>query len=441
MKIWQKGNTESDDNSAFVEAFTVGNDRALDLRLAQYDVRASMAHAVMLCSIGIISQSELAELQHSFHSINAEINENRFVIEEGVEDVHSQIEKRLIEIVGDAGKKIHTGRSRNDQVLVAIKLFLKNELLQIVELVLQLFDQLQSLSEKHRSDLMPGFTHFQLAMPSSFGLWFGAYAESLVDDMELIASAYRIADKNPLGSGAGYGSAFPLDRKLTTSLLEFSDMNYNSMYAQMTRGKSEKAALVAVASVASTLSKLSYDVCLFLNKHFDFISFPDTMTTGSSIMPHKKNPDVFELIRAKCNRLQATPNEMTLLCNNLPSGYHRDMQLTKEIVFPAIDTIKECLSATIFSIRNIMVRNDILSDSRYDELFSVEEINKLVEAGIPFREAYLQVAESIRSGLFNPEKVINHTHAGSIGQLCNEDIKQSMMRTVAQIRGYSKSDV
>jgi len=354
-------------------------------------------------------------------------------MEEHVEDIHSQIEKTLTERIGDAGKKLHTGRSRNDQVLVDIKLYLKYTLKETAGLIIQLFEKLQQLSEQHKDDLLPGYTHFQLAMPSSFGLWFGAYAESLVDDMEQIIAAYKIADKNPLGSGAGYGSAFPLNRTLTTELLEFAEMNYNSVYAQMTRGKAEKAALTAFASVASTLSRFAYDVCLYMNQQFAYISFSDSLTTGSSIMPHKKNPDIFELIRAKCNRLQASPNEMTLLCNNLPSGYHRDMQLTKDILFPAVDTLHECLTILLFSLDEIKVRKDILNDNKFNDLFSVEEINKLVVSGVPFRDAYKVVGGTINNGTFSPERKLKHTHEGSINNLCNKEIAAMMHQLMAQL--------
>ena len=433
MKLWQKGENQQDEKSIATETFTVGNDRLWDLRLAGFDILGSLAHAQMLQQINIINASELKSIEAGLEEILAEITAGRFVIEEHVEDVHSQIEKLLTDKIGDAGKKLHTGRSRNDQVLVDIKLFLKHELSQVADQVMHLFETLQTLSEQYKDYLLPGYTHFQLAMPSSFGLWFGAYAESLVDDMEQLVAAYKIADKNPLGSGAGYGSAFPLNRSITTKALGFTEMNYNSVYAQMTRGKSEKAALTAFASVASTLSKFAYDVCLYMNQQFGYVSFPDSLTTGSSIMPHKKNPDIFELIRAKCNRLQATPNEMTLLCNNLPSGYHRDMQLTKDILFPAVDTLKECLSLLIFSLQNIRVKKDILTGAQFDDLFSVEEINKLVVKGVPFRDAYKMVGLAINEGTFKPGRYLAHTHEGSIGNLCTAEIKQMMLRVKAGI--------
>jgi argininosuccinate lyase len=426
MKLWQKENYKQDDKTLATERFTVGNDRNWDLRLAEFDAIGSIAHAQMLAQVGIISTEEAKDIKKGLEQILEEIKSNKFTIEEHVEDVHSQIEKLLTDKIGDAGKKLHTGRSRNDQVLLDIKLFLKHELKEMATLINKLFNRLQQLSEQHKDDLLPGYTHFQLAMPSSFGLWFGAYAESLTDDMELLIAAYNIVDKNPLGSGAGYGSAFPLKRKLTTDLLQFSDTNYNSVYAQMTRGKAEKAALTALASVAATVSKFAYDVCLYMNQQFAFISFPDSLTTGSSIMPHKKNPDVFELLRAKCNRLQAAPNEMTLLCNNLPSGYHRDMQLTKDILFPAVDAMKECLSMLTYSLEDIRIRKNILDDDKFNDLFSVEEINKLVVSGVPFRDAYKMVGEQINSGKFNPERNLSHTHEGSINNLCTAEIKSRM---------------
>ncbi|HWB63909.1 MAG TPA: argininosuccinate lyase [Chitinophagales bacterium] len=428
MKLWQKGGEKQDEKAVVTENFTVGNDRLWDMRLAAFDVLGSLAHAEMLAQVKLITTEEFKAIEKGLKEILNDIETGTFVIEEHVEDVHSQVEKILTEKTGEAGKKLHTGRSRNDQVLVDIKLYLKHELKVIAGQGLQLFDRLQQLSEQHKNDLLPGYTHFQLAMPSSFGLWFGAYAESLADDMELLAAAYKIADKNPLGSGAGYGSAFPLFRSLTTKLLGFTEMNYNSVYAQMTRGKTEKAALTGMAAIAATISKFAYDVCLYMNQQFAYVSFPESLTTGSSIMPHKKNPDIFELLRAKCNRLQAAPNEMALLCNNLPSGYHRDMQLTKDILFPAIDTMKECLEVLLFALRDIKVRKDILNDSKFDELFSVEEINKLTIKGVPFRDAYKQVGQAFNDGAFKPEHQLYHTHEGSIHNLCNEEIKAMMER-------------
>jgi argininosuccinate lyase len=428
MKIWQKSDSGTEGQNEMVERFTIGNDKIWDLRLAEFDVTGSLAHAAMLQQIGIITEEECAAITDELNNLLVEIRKGNFKIEEHVEDVHSQIEELLIKKIGDAGKKLHTGRSRNDQVLVDIKLYLKYELTEFARQLLELFERLQQLSELHKKDLLPGYTHFQLAMPSSFGLWFGAYAESLVDDMELLAAAYHIANKNPLGSGAGFGSAFPLNRKLTTELLGFENLNYNSVYAQMTRGKTEKAALNAFASIASTLSRFSYDVTFYMTSQLAYISFPDSLTTGSSIMPHKKNPDVFELIRAKCNRIQAAPNELTVLCNNLPSGYHRDTQLTKDILFPVIDTLKECLDILYYALRDIRIRKDILNDEQFNDLFSVEAINQLVVKGVPFRDAYRQVANDIQHGNFHPSRQLNHTHEGSIGNLCNKEIHKMMMK-------------
>jgi argininosuccinate lyase len=433
MKLWQKGDAKTDDKALVTEKFTVGNDRVLDMRLAKFDALGSLAHAEMLEQVGIIIAEEFQAIKAGLEEILASIEAGTFVMEDHVEDIHSQIEKMLTDKIGDAGKRLHTGRSRNDQVLVDIKLYLKHSLTETADLTVQLFDKLQQLSEAHKEHLLPGYTHFQLAMPSSFGLWFGAYAESLIDDMELLVAAYKVADKNPLGSGAGYGSAFPLNRTLTTQLLGFSEMNYNSVYAQMTRGKAEKAALTAMASIAATLSRFAYDVCLYMGQQFNYISFSDSLTTGSSIMPHKKNPDIFELIRAKCNRLQAAPNEMTLLMSNLPSGYHRDMQLTKDILFPAIDTLQECLTMLLFSLEEIQVRPNLLSDKTFDPLFSVEEINKLVVSGIPFRDAYKIVGNSFNEGTFNPARELNHTHEGSINNLCTKEIAEMMHKVVAQL--------
>lgn len=433
MKLWQKSNTSQDDRSLVTERFTVGNDRHWDMRLAQYDVKGSLAHAEMLAHVGIITLDEFEQIKAGLTEILSEISRGSFEIEEHVEDVHSQVEKILTERIGEAGKKLHTGRSRNDQVLVDLKLYLKDELQQVAVLVKELFDRWQELSEQYKKDLLPGYTHFQLAMPSSFGLWFGAYAESLVDDMEALAAAYKVVDKNPLGSGAGYGSAFPLNRTMTTALLGFAEMNYNAVYAQMTRGKSEKAVLSGISSVAATISRFSYDVCLYMSQQWGYISFPDSLTTGSSIMPHKKNPDIFELIRARCSRILASPNEMTLLCNNLPSGYHRDMQLTKDITFPAIDSIKDCLAMLLYALRDVQVRRDILEDKIFDHLFSVEEINKQVVNKVPFRDAYRSVGDSINNGTFHPSRDLTHTHEGSINRLCTSEIRDMMDRTYAPI--------
>ena len=372
-------------------------------------------------------------LNRVLKNILTEIKDGKFIIEEGVEDIHSQIELMLTKRIGEAGKKIHSGRSRNDQVLVDIKLYVRYELKEIVKLVSNLFNQLIDLSEAHKDKLLPGYTHLQIAMPSSFGLWFGAYAESLMDDMELITAAYNVTNKNPLGSGAGYGSSFPLNREMTTKILEFESMNYNVVYAQMTRGKTEKIAAMAMASVAATLSKLAYDVCLYMNQNFAFLTFPDNLTTGSSIMPHKKNPDVFELVRGKCNILQALPNTLTLLTNNLPSGYHREMQLTKECLFPAIGTLKDCLEITSFMLESVQVKSDILKDKKYALMFSVEVVNDQVLKGVPFREAYKSVGNAIEKGNFEAPETINHTHEGSIGNLCNQMIKAEMSAKVLNI--------
>lgn len=430
MKLWQK---ENKNTSNLIEKFTVGKDNELDLALAEFDVVGSIAHTEMLESIGLLTKVELTAIHKELKNILSEIKAGKFIIEEGVEDIHSQIELMLTKRIGEAGKKIHSGRSRNDQVLVDIKLYVRYELKEITKLVSHLFNQLIDLSETHKDKLLPGYTHLQIAMPSSFGLWFGAYAESLMDDMELITAAYNVTNKNPLGSGAGYGSSFPLNREMTTKLLEFETMNYNVVYAQMTRGKTEKIASMAMASVAATLSKLAYDVCLYMNQNFAFLTFPDNLTTGSSIMPHKKNPDVFELVRGKCNVLQALPNELTLLTNNLPSGYHRDMQLTKECLFPAISILKDCLEITSYMLEHVQVKSDILKDKKYALMFSVEVVNDQVVKGVPFREAYKNVGNAIEKGNFEAPETINHTHEGSIGNLCNQMIKAEMNLKVSKI--------
>ncbi|HWI91784.1 MAG TPA: argininosuccinate lyase [Flavisolibacter sp.] len=425
MKLWQKENTSV---SELIEKFTVGRDKEFDTLLAKYDVQGSIAHVTMLGEVGLMTEEESAKAVDALKQIAKEIEEGDFSIGDDVEDVHSQVEFLLTERIGDIGKKIHSGRSRNDQVAVDIKLYLRAEVQNIKDEVKQTFDLLISQSENFKHKLFPGYTHLQIAMPSSFGLWFGAYAESLVDDLEVLASAYHVANKNPLGSGAGYGSSFPLNRTLTTQLLNFSSLNYNSVYAQMTRGKTEKIVSMGLSCIAATLSKLSMDCCLYLNQNFGFISFPSELTTGSSIMPHKKNPDVFELIRAKCNRIQSVPNELTLLLNNLPSGYHRDLQLTKEILFPAIEELKACLQLARLMLSNIEVKDNILSDEKYKYLFSVEAVNELVNKGVPFREAYQQVGNQIEKGEFNFDfsKGLHHTHEGSIGNLNNGEIKKLM---------------
>ncbi len=425
MKLWNKENTNT---SQLVEAFTVGRDKEFDILLAEYDVLGSLAHTEMLESVGLLTKEELSLIHKELNNILEQIHHSQFTIDPDSEDVHSQIEFMLTQRIGEAGKKIHSGRSRNDQIAVDIKLYLRSEILKIKDEAKNLFDLLIAQSEKYKDKLLPGYTHLQIAMPSSFGLWFGAYAESLVDDLELLSAAYHVANKNPLGSGAGYGSSFPLNRTKTTELLNFESLNYNSVYAQMTRGKTEKIVSFALSSIAATLSKLSMDACLYINQNFGFISFPNELTTGSSIMPHKKNPDVFELIRAKCNRIQSIPNELTLLINNLPSGYHRDLQLTKEILFPAIEELKACLQIAQLMLSNIIIKDNLLDDEKYKYIFSVEEVNELVNKGISFREAYVQVGNQIEKGEFNFDykKRLHHTHEGSIGNLCNEKILEEM---------------
>lgn len=425
MKLWQK---ESTSTSALVEAFTVGRDKEFDLLLARYDVQGSIAHVTMLGEVGLMTREEADKAVEALKQIAEEIERGEFKLEDDVEDVHSQVELLLTQRIAETGKKIHSGRSRNDQVAVDIKLYLRAEVLAVKEEVRALFDLLLQQSENHKAVLLPGYTHLQIAMPSSFGLWFGAYAESLVDDAEMLAGAYRITNKNPLGSGAGYGSSFPLNRKRTTELLNFASLNYNSVYAQMTRGKTEKVVAMGLSCVAATLSKLAMDCCLYMNQNFDFISFPSELTTGSSIMPHKKNPDVFELIRAKCNRIQSTPNELTLLLNNLPSGYHRDLQLTKEILFPAIEELKACLQMSRLMLSNIQVKENILQDEKYKYLFTVEAVNELVNQGVSFRDAYKRVGNEVEKGTFSfdASQPLTHTHEGSISNLNNEEIKAEM---------------
>ena len=406
----------------------MGRDKDFDAVLAPYDFQGSIAHVKMLGEVGLMTKEESARAVEALQQIAKEIEEGNFTIGEDVEDVHSQVEFLLTERIGDIGKKIHSGRSRNDQVAVDIKLYLRAEILHIKDEVKGLFELLLSQSERYKNQLLPGYTHLQIAMPSSFGLWFGAYAESLVDDLEMLAASYAVANKNPLGSGAGYGSCFPLNRELTPQLLNFASPNYNSVYAQMSRGKTEKLVAMGLSCIAATLSKLSMDCCLYLNQNFGFISFPSELTTGSSIMPHKKNPDVFELIRGKCNRIQSVPNELTLLLNNLPSGYHRDLQLTKEILFPAIEELKACIQLARLMLSNIEIKDNILADEKYKYLFSVEAVNELVNKGIPFREAYQQVGNQIEKGefRFDYSKGLHHTHEGSIGQLKNEAINHLM---------------
>ena len=421
-KLWDKGFSTAQE----IERFTVGRDREMDLYLAESDVMGSMAHITMLESIGLLTSDELKTLLHELRAIRKEILEGKFTIEEGVEDVHSQIELMLTRRLGDMGKKIHSGRSRNDQVLVDLKLFTRRQLQLVAEDVRTLFDELQAQSERYKQVLMPGYTHLQVAMPSSFGLWFGAYAESLVDDMMFLQAAFRMANRNPLGSAAGYGSSFPLNRTMTTQLLGFESMDYNVVYAQMGRGKMERNVAFALASVAGTLSKLAFDACLFNSQNFAFVKLPDECTTGSSIMPHKKNPDVFELTRAKCNKIQALPQQIMLIMNNLPSGYFRDLQIIKEVFLPCFQELRDCLSMVTYIIQRIKVNEHILDDPRYDLMFSVEEVNRLATEGMPFRDAYKKVGMDIQAGHFKPCKEVHHTHEGSIGNLCNEEIRALM---------------
>lgn len=424
MKLWDKG-FEPD---KMIEEFTVGNDRQLDLRLARYDVEGSMAHIRMLESIGLLQADELEKLLAALADIREAIDRGEFTIEEGVEDVHSQVEFMLTARLGDLGKKIHSGRSRNDQVLVDLKLFMRDELKKIAEASGHLFDRLQHLSEQYKDVLMPGYTHLQVAMPSSFGLWFGAYAEALADDMQMLLAAYNIANQNPLGSAAGYGSSFPLNRTMTTELLHFADMHYNVVAAQMSRGKTERAAAMAIGAIASTLGHLAMDVCMWMCQNFGFVKFPDEFTTGSSIMPHKKNPDVFEIMRGKCNRLQSVQNEIALLTANLPLGYNRDLQLLKDIIFPATTEMVQCLDMASFMLEHIQVNTDILSDPRYDYLFTVEDVNRLALNGMPFRDAYKTIGMQVQRGEYRPTKSVHHTHEGSIGNLCNDRIAAKMRR-------------
>lgn len=422
MKLWQKN---TDANQA-VDKFTVGRDREMDIYLAEADVLGSLAHTRMLNSIGLLDDKDLEAVQRELKNIHAEIVAGRFKIEDGVEDVHSQVEFMLTERIGDAGKKIHSGRSRNDQVLVDLRIFLRRQIWEIVEDVNHLFRLLQTLSEKYKEVLMPGYTHWQIAMPSSFGLWFGAYAESLVDDTEMMHAAYRICNKNPLGSAAGYGSSFPLNRTMTTRLLGFDTLSFNVVYAQMGRGKTERILAQAMSSVAATLARLAMDNTMFLNQNFNFISYPAELTTGSSIMPHKKNPDVWELIRGKCNLIQGLPNQIAMMTTNLPLGYNRDLQLLKEVLFPAIADLRSCLQMAHYMLENISVQTDILNDPKYDYLFSVEVVNNLALNGTPFREAYKKVGLDIEAGNFKAPHTVHHTHEGSIGNLCNDQIAKLM---------------
>jgi argininosuccinate lyase len=431
MKLWEK---KGSDINAQIEKFTVGRDPEFDMVLAKYDVQGSIAHAKMLESVKMLSPDDASEILKELENIETEIAQGLFRIEEGVEDIHSQIELNLTKKIGEAGKKIHSGRSRNDQIAVDIKLFLRAEIQELKSAAKKLFDLLISLSQQYKDDLLPGYTHLQIAMPSSFGLWFSAYAESLVDDLEILSAAYQVVNKNPLGSGAGYGSSFPLNRKLTTELLEFNSLHYNVVYAQMSRGKTEKLVSFGLATIAATLSRLAMDACLYMNQNFGFISFPDELTTGSSIMPHKKNPDVFELIRARSNRIQSVPNELTLLMNNLPSGYHRDMQLTKEILFPAIEDLKNCINMTLLMFSHVQVRKGILQDEKYKYLFSVEAVNELANQGVPFRDAYKTIGNQINKGEFSYDqsKPLKHTHEGSLGNLNLAEIRSEMDKVLTK---------
>jgi argininosuccinate lyase len=432
-KLWTKNVQMTDE----IEHFTVGKDREMDLYLAKYDVLGSMAHITMLESIGLLTKDELQVLLAVLRTIYQEAESGRFVIEEGVEDVHSQVELMLTRQLGDIGKKIHSGRSRNDQVLVDLKLFIRDQLREIAELTEALFHELIDKSNTYKDVLMPGYTHLQVAMPSSFGLWFGAYAESLADDMQYLLAAWRITNRNPLGSAAGYGSSFPLNRQMTTDLLGFDSMDYNVVYAQMGRGKTERNVAFSMASIAGTLSKLAFDACMFNSQNFGFVKLPDECTTGSSIMPHKKNPDVFELTRAKCNKIQALPQTVMLIMNNLPSGYFRDLQIIKEVFLPSFDELKDCLRMAAYIINRMKVNEHILDNPIYDNMFSVEEVNRLASKGMPFRDAYKKVGLDIESGNFTPQKQIHHTHEGSIGNLCNDKIEALMQKTIDEF-GFFK---
>ncbi|MBQ3152533.1 MAG: argininosuccinate lyase [Bacteroidaceae bacterium] len=434
-KLWEKNITVTPE----IERFTVGRDIEMDLFLAPYDILGSLAHSAMLQSIDLLTKEEVDDLHRELREIYATTESGEFIIEEGVEDVHSQVELMLTRKLGDTGKKIHSGRSRNDQVLVDLKLYTRNELKEITLMVKALFDSLIEQSNRHKDVLMPGYTHLQVAMPSSFGLWFGAYAEGLTDDMLFLQAAYKMCNRNPLGSAAGYGSSFPLNRTMTTELLGFDSMNYNVVYAQMGRGKSERNVAYALASVAGTLAKMAFDACMFNSQNFGFVKLPAECTTGSSIMPHKKNPDVFELLRAKCNRLQALPTDIIMIMNNLPVGYFRDLQIIKELFIPAINELKECIKMATYIIQRMEVNENILDDSRYDAMFSVEEVNRLASEGMPFRDAYKKVGLDIEAGTFVPDKKIAHTHEGSIGNLCNDRIEQ-LMESILTGFGFEKAE-
>ncbi len=436
MKLWDKGYSVN----KLIEDFTVGKDRELDLYLAPFDVLGSMAHGTMLSKINLLPENELSLLLAELKEIYKQIQQGNFSIEDGVEDVHSQVETMLTRKLGDIGKKIHSGRSRNDQVLLDLKLFTRHEIREVVELGSALFDTLIKQADRYKHVLMPGYTHLQVAMPSSFGLWFSAYAESLADDFLLLQAAYRIVNQNPLGSAAGYGSSFPIDRQMTTDLLGFEQMNYNVVYAQMGRGKMEKTVSFALSSIAATLSKLAYDVCLFMSQNFGFVGLPDELTTGSSIMPHKKNPDVFELLRSHCNKIQAIPTQITLMVNNLPSGYFRDLQIVKEVFLPAFQDLKNCLEIANFALSEIRVKENILDDDRYKYVYSVEDVNRMVIDGTPFRDAYKKIGMEIQSGSYEPQREINHTHAGSLGNLCLPQIDGKMKAVLADFN-FEKLDI
>lgn len=427
-KLWDKGTAVN----KMIEEFTIGRDRELDVELAPYDVLGTMAHITMLSEVGLLPKDDLALLLPELKKLYHQALEGNFRIEDGIEDVHSQVELMLTRSLGDVGKKVHSGRSRNDQVLLDLKLYARQRIMQMTESVLRLFTALQKRSEAHKADLMPGYTHLQVAMPSSFGLWFGAYAESLTDDMHQLLAAWRIVNQNPLGAAAGYGSSFPLSRKLTTDLLGFDDLSYNVVYAQMGRGKMERSVAMAMASIASTVGKFAMDACLYMSQNFGFISLPDELTTGSSIMPHKKNPDVFELIRGRCNKLQAMPQQIMMITGNLPSGYFRDLQIIKEVFIPAFDDMLSCLELATFSVENMTVKKDLMKNPIYKYAFSVEEVNNRVLQGVPFRDAYKQVGLEIEAGTFKAPENISHTHEGSIGNLCNEEIHRKMDEIVTQ---------
>lgn len=422
MKLWEKNSSSAER----VNEFTVGRDLTFDIHLAPYDVQGTLAHTAMLANIGLMEESEKNEVHQALKRIYAQMLSCEFEMRKDVEDIHSQIEIMLTEELGDVGKKIHSGRSRNDQVLVDLKLFMRSEIFEIAVLTKELFAKLQEHSKKYQSVLLPGYTHMQVAMPSSFGLWFGAYAESLVDDLIMLRAAHDIINQNPLGSAAGFGSSFPLNRELTTQLLGFESMNYNVVYAMMGRGKAEKSLSFGMAAIAATLSKMAMDICLYMGQEYRFISFPDELTTGSSIMPHKKNPDVFELIRGKCNRMQALPTDITMMTLNLPTGYHREMQLLKELLFPAIEDLKDCLSMTSYMLDHIQINEKVVDQTKYNDLFTVEAVNRLVLKGMPFREAYQKVGQDVDAGSFEPDRNLKHSHAGSIGNLQNEAIALKM---------------